>query len=98
MKLGDVTVENPRKWMKEKRMRAFTFRNPRVAYEEVDVILDSPLDIAGILRRRRVVRAGGLTVPLISLDDLIETKRRSRRAQGQSDAEALARVKRLRGR
>jgi len=92
----DITVENLERWKKEKNMKAFSFKNPRVPYEEVDLILDHPLDFGKAYARREVVRAGRITIPLVSLRDLMKLKEHSGRLQDLSDLEALRKVERMR--
>jgi hypothetical protein len=52
VKWDEMTVENLRQWAKKKRMRTLTFRNPRVPYEEVDVVIEHPLDTAKLASAR----------------------------------------------
>ncbi len=92
---ADITLENLRKWIKEKHMKAFSFKNPRIPYEEVDVILDHPLDFGRVCKRIKFITAKGVSIPLISLDDLIALKKHSRRLQDLSDIEALRKVKKI---
>jgi len=44
VRLEEVTLENLSRWRKEKNLKALSFKNPRVPYEEVNVVLDHPLD------------------------------------------------------
>jgi len=97
LRLADVTLENLKKWAKEKHMKAFSFKNPEALYEEVDVILDHPLDFERAYGRIERVAAGGVSIPLISLDDLIALKKHSKRLQDLSDIAALRKVKKLGG-
>ncbi len=92
-----LTLENLQRWKKEKHMRAITFRNPKVPYEEVDVILEHSLDMTRVLREKKLVKAGDLRIPLISLDHLITLKRRSKRLQDLADVKALQKLIKLRG-
>lgn len=94
----DITSENLERWRKEKNMKAFSFKNPRVPYEEVDLILDHPLEFEKAYARREVVRAGRIAVPLVSLRDLMKLKEHSGRLQDLSDLEALRKVERMRRR
>jgi len=81
------------KWKKEKGMIAFTLHRPAVPYEEIDVLINSPVPY-GIARKGRVkLKVGALSVQLISIDDLIRMKRKAGRAQDLSDIVALKKVK-----
>jgi len=96
LRLEEVTLENLRRWRREKNLKALSFKNPRVPYEEVDVVLDHPLDFEAVYRRIEFVRAGGILLPLVSLRDLMRLKEHSGRPQDLSDLEALRRVERMR--
>ncbi|MEW6221779.1 MAG: hypothetical protein AB1476_00450 [Candidatus Hadarchaeota archaeon] len=91
----DITLENLEKWVKEKHMKAFSFINPKVPYEEVDIILDHPLDFERVYKRIEFITAKNVSIPLISLDDLIKLKKHSKRLQDLSDVEALRKVKKM---
>jgi len=92
--LAEVTLKNLERWAREKHLKAFSFKNPKTPYEEVDVILDSPLDFERVCERAVRLTAEGVVIPLISLDDLIALKKHSKRLQDLADVEALRKVKR----
>ncbi|MEM3402242.1 MAG: hypothetical protein QXT22_05540 [Candidatus Hadarchaeales archaeon] len=94
----DITPDNLKRWVKEKGMRAFSFKNPKIPYEEVDIILDHPFDFGQVYERVEFITAKDVAIPLISLDDLIALKKRSKRLQDLSDIEALRKVKKIRRR
>jgi predicted nucleotidyltransferase len=95
VKFTDITLENLEKWVRKKRMKAFSFKNPKVPYEEVDIVLDHPLDFEQAYKRVEVIKAGDVSIPLISIDDLIASKKHSGRLQDMSDVEALRKVKKI---
>lgn len=97
VRFADITLENLRAWVKEKHMRVLSFTNPKRPQEEVDILVNSPVNFEEVYGRIEFVAAKGLPIPLISLDDLITLKRSSRRLQDLSDVEALRKVKRIRG-
>ncbi len=87
--------ENWPKWKKEKGMKAFTLLNPRVPFEEIDILTESPFSFMAARKRRVRVRAGTLTLNVVSISDLIRMKRKASRAQDLSDIEALRKVQKV---
>ncbi len=86
---------NREEWKKEKKMHVFTFWHPSKPYQQIDVFIENPIDFDAAYKSRETVRAGGLEIPLISLDHLIILKKISARKQDLSDIEALKKVKKL---
>ena len=78
-------------------MKAFTFWNPDKPYEEVDVLVDIPLEFEEIEREKVVVEARGIRIPLASINHLIKMKETAGREQDKADIEALKKIKRLMG-
>ncbi|MDH7554522.1 MAG: hypothetical protein QHH74_12800 [Spirochaetota bacterium] len=74
-------------------MKAFTFINPEWAISEIDVIIDSPVDYVHAYNNAVVISVGDITIPVVSIDDLIDMKRKSDRKHDQIDVEYLERVK-----
>src|SRR3989344_5088899 len=58
---------------KEKNMKVVSFYDPRDAFSTVDVGVNLP-NISQILKRKKFIKAGGLKIPLIFIDDLIRMK------------------------
>ncbi len=83
-------------WIAEKHLVAFTFLNPKVPYQEVDVLLRSPVPFEDADRAKRVFSSGPLRLPIMSIDHLIHMKRQTGREQDRSDIDVLERIKALR--
>jgi predicted nucleotidyltransferase len=90
--------EQRRKWVEERSLIAFTFVHSLNPLQEVDLLLESPVSFEEADRAKKVLAAGYLRIPVISLDHLITMKRVADRAQDAADVEALERLKRLLGR
>jgi len=86
-----------REWVEERNLKAFTFVHSVRPLQEVDLLLESPIAFEEADRAKKVLAAGRLSIPVISLDHLIAMKRAAGRAQDAADVEALERVKRLLG-
>lgn len=87
-----ASAERRREWIEEKGMRAFTFQRPGRLLDEVDVIIDSPLGFAELIREARVLEAAGLRLPVASPRHLIQMKEATGRDQDAADADALRRL------
>lgn len=87
--------ERRRQWIEERNLTAFTFVHTLRPWEEIDLLLASPVSFETAEPDRKVLAVGRLRIPVISLDHLIEMKRRAGRAQDAADLDALERLKRL---
>lgn len=74
-----------REYMRNRNLTAWSFVNPSVPSELVDVVLTH--DLAEM--RTRVVRVQGRRIHVVDLDDLIAMKRKSGRPQDREDVRAL---------
>jgi len=80
-------------WIKNKNMKAFTLVNPEWAVSEIDVIIDSPVDYEKGCKRVRHIMLHGVSVPLVSIDDLIKMKGATDRRQDEADIRYLRKLK-----
>jgi len=80
----------------EEGMKAFTFFHPKKPFAEVDLLIDETIDFQGIWERRKDLQAGEITVPVASVDDLIEMKQALSRDKDLADIAALRRVQAMR--
>jgi len=77
-------------YIENRNLTAWSFVNPAVPSELVDVVLTHNLDDLEI----ETVRVEGRTIRIVALDDLIAMKRRSGRPQDKEDVRALEVVRR----
>jgi len=82
-------------WSDTKNMVVFTLLNPALPYQELDVFIKNPLEFGGAYKKRTKCRAGGLFIPVVSIDDLIVMKEAAGRKQDKSDIPALKKLDRL---
>ncbi len=80
-------------WIAKRNMIVFSFVNPSVPYQAVDVFIKDPIPFSDLWRDRKKMRIDGVNIPLVSIEHLIEIKKRSNRLQDISDVEALERLK-----
>lgn len=98
VKPNEITLEKLEKWKREKGLRDLTFQSRRVPYEEVDILLECPIDFDEVYERIERIETKGPTIPLVSIEDLIKLKQHSKRLQDISDIQALKKVKEMKQR
>lgn len=76
-------------WIKNKNMKAFNFYKGGGAYEEVDIIIDSPVDFKEAIKDALEAKVSGLTLRVISPKNFIKMKKVSGRDKDLEDIEAL---------
>ena len=91
-----LNPENWSKWKKEKGLIALNFYNPKNPYQEIDLLINTPLTYMKAKKDSKLLSIGKLKVNLIGVNDLIAMKRKAKRAQDLSDIEMLKKTKRVR--
>ena len=81
-------------WIKNKHMKAFNFyKGEEISYEEVDIIIDSPVDFREAIEDAVKVRASDLSLTVISPKKFIKMKKASGRDRDLMDIEEMRIVK-----
>lgn len=80
-------------WIKNKNMRAFNLVNPSWAISEIDVVIDSPVDYNKGKRSVNYITLQGVSIPVLSIDELIKMKKRTDRQQDKADIRYLKKLK-----
>ena len=94
--LMQITDKKTREYLvRKKNLKAVNFYKTG-GFEEVDVIIDTPVTFQEAQKDINWVRGGAVNIPLISIEGLIKMKKKSGRIVDKLDIEALKRVKRLR--
>lgn len=75
-------------YIKNRNLIAWNFHNPNSLNEQVDLIINYDLS----QKNTNVISAGGFTLSILALDELIAMKKESGRPQDLADIEALKRV------
>ena len=88
--------ERRQRWIQEKRLIAFTFFHPKIQFQEVDLLLQSPVSFDEAYQRKMIVAVESVNIPVISVDHLIQMKHSTGREQDKADIQVLERIKRLR--
>jgi hypothetical protein len=83
-------------WIREKGMLVFSLR-PGGGVPMVDLFLEPPMPFSELWARSMTMSLRGVPIRVASLEDLIALKRQAGRPEDVADAEALARIRQLRG-
>lgn len=94
MKIADR--ETREDWIKKKHMKAFDFYKED-ELKEVDIIIESPVSYEEARKSAIRIKVDDLRLPVISIDKLIEMKRKTGRAIDKLDIQELKKIKKLRG-
>jgi len=82
-------------WISRKHMKAFNFYKSEKSYEEVDIIIDSPVDFREAIKDAIKVKVGRLKLPVISPKNFIKMKRRAGRDKDLRDIEEIKIINKL---
>lgn len=82
-------------WINNKNMKAFNFYNEK-EFKEVDIIIDSPVSFQQAQKDVIIVKVDGLSIFVISIDNLIKMKKKAARAVDIFDIQQLKELKKLR--
>ena len=87
-----VSAKNRATWLKEKNMKVFSFFHPQKAINLVDVFVEEPVDY-GLIRSDAVeMMSGSVSIPVVSVKNLIRLKEISGRPQDIADIAALKEI------
>lgn len=81
-------------WVKNKHMKAFNFYKES-GLKEVDIVVESPVSYEQAKEDVVLIKVNNITLPVISIDKLIEMKRNAGRDLDKLDIGELKRIKRL---
>jgi len=93
MMLADKKIRED--WIKNKHMKAFNFYKSDNSYEEVDIVIDSVVDFETAYKNSRKIKAGRLTLPVVSPDDLIKMKKKAGREKDLLDIKEIKIIKKI---
>ena len=83
-------------WIHNKHMKAFNFYKDD-ELKEVDIIIDSPVTFEDAKKDAIRVGSDDLTLPVVSIDNLIKMKKSAGRDIDRFDLEQLKKIKKIRG-
>jgi len=79
-------------WIKHKHMKAFNFYKSEKSYEEVDIILESPISFEEAKKDMVNIKVGALMLPVISKKNLIKMKEKTGRDKDILDIKEIKRL------
>ncbi|MBI4656343.1 MAG: hypothetical protein HY746_06305 [Elusimicrobia bacterium] len=86
-------TEKREDWIKNKHMKAFCLVNPQWALSEIDVVVNTPVDYQTSRKKAKIIPLRNISIPVISIDDLIKMKKNTGRKQDEADIRYLKRLK-----
>ncbi|MFH0924303.1 MAG: hypothetical protein V1872_01505 [bacterium] len=93
----DIAIDAIRNsWIKEKNMKAFNFYKDERSFEEVNIIIESPINFEEAIKNLVFVKIGDISLPVISVDNLIKMKEFADRDKDRLDIKELLKIKVLR--
>lgn len=92
MKIADTRTRED--WIEKKHMKAFNFYKEG-ELKEVDIVIESPVSFEEAKRSALRIKVDDLTLPVISIDKLIEMKQKTGRPIDKLDIEELIKIKKL---
>lgn len=84
-----------RTWRESKDMKAFTLHHPEHQLRTVDFLFDLPLSYEDCRPSAVVMEAEDLSIPVVSIDDLIALKKDTDRDLDQLDVNMLEQLREL---
>lgn len=79
-------------WIEEKNMRVFSFISPLNPFEQVDVFIEEPKPFDMLFANRLEVRAFGIIIHVVGINDLIEMKKVAGRDTDLFDVQQLTKL------
>jgi len=96
--VSPLDILDPKKraeWINKKNLFAFTFYNEKKTYQELDILLGVSLNFTSAWAEKITLEAGSISIPVISISNLIELKKAGGRKQDISDIEALRQIEEI---
>ncbi len=85
---------NRKLWAEEKNMVVFSFYNREAPHKLIDIFIEEIIPFKDLDEAKKVVSAGEIDIPTVSLKHLVELKKRANRGQDLSDIESLEELSR----
>lgn len=76
-------------WITEKNMEVFTFIDPKTPLHLVDVLIKEPVNFEQVYERKVTIEAAGISIPVISIKDLMKLKQIPGREKDLNDFKSL---------
>ena len=83
------------KHLKDKGMRAFTYVSSDMPQLDIDVVIEESKNFERFKKRANYVEVWDMKLPVVSIDDLIDMKKKTGREKDTLDVTALLKLKEL---
>lgn len=80
-------------WIKNKNMKAFNLVNSKWAMSEIDIVINTPIDYKKASKNINRINIQNVSIPIVSINDLIKMKEKTDRQQDEADVRYLRRLK-----
>jgi hypothetical protein len=87
MKIADQKTRED--WIHNKNMKAFNFYKSETGYEEVDILIDSPIDFTSAIKDALKMKLRGLNLYVISPKKFIAMKKEAGRDKDLLDIQSI---------
>lgn len=92
MKIADKKTRED--WIKNKNMKAFNFYKED-SLQEIDIIIESPVSFNEAKKKPVRIKIDDIILPVISIDNLIKMKEKTKRTIDKLDIEELKKIKKM---
>jgi len=82
-----------KKWREEKNMLVFSLYDPKNPYFLLDIMIEVNIDFNQAFKQKKKIKLGHLSIPVVSIEDLIKLKEVTRRPQDIADVYYLKQIK-----
>jgi len=84
-----------KQWLEQKNMKAYSFTPPKDSLLQIDIIIEESLKFKSFYDKKTVKQIDNVNIPIVSIGDLINMKKKSNRDQDILDLKSLVELKRL---
>lgn len=84
-----------KKWIKEKGLKAYTFINIKRPQLDIDILVEESLTFEKQYKKRTKIEVWDIKLPVISLENLVNMKKKANRPKDIEDVKALLELKNL---
>lgn len=86
---NDINFKTLRGWRRTRNLEALSFWNPSKPQRSIDVLIEPAIDYSEASKKKKIVRAGAICIPIACTEDLIKLKKAAGRPQDLADIESL---------
>ncbi|MDI6864826.1 nucleotidyl transferase AbiEii/AbiGii toxin family protein [Thermodesulfovibrio yellowstonii] len=87
-----ISPEKRKEWKKDKNMTVFSLYDEKAPFFIIDILIEEPFDFSEVYRRKKEIKFGETSIPIIPIDVLIEMKEKTGRIQDEADVFYLRKI------